>query len=111
MSKAGWIRLAVILVSLILLEGFCRAGVIPSFTVIPPSAMAQSLYRILASGKFAHDIAATLGNVSIAIAAAIPVVDVAFGAVRGGHQRRAIGVGLAAAPRSEPDGLSARRLV
>ena len=33
--------------------------------------MAQSLWKILASGRFAHDIAATLGNVAIAIVAAM----------------------------------------
>ena len=44
---------------------------IPNFTVIPPSAMAQSLWKILASGKFNADIAATLTNVGIAIAAAM----------------------------------------
>ena len=39
--------------------------------MIPPSAMARSLWKILASGKFAHDIAATLANVAVAIAAAM----------------------------------------
>jgi NitT/TauT family transport system permease protein len=61
-----------------LLEILCRLGVIPNFTVIPPSAMAQSLWNILASGKFSEDIAATLTNVGIAIAAAM-VVGVAVG--------------------------------
>jgi NitT/TauT family transport system permease protein len=61
-----------------LLEILCRLGVIPNFTVIPPSAMAQSLWHILASGKFSEDIAATLTNVGIAIAAAM-VVGVAVG--------------------------------
>jgi NitT/TauT family transport system permease protein len=51
-----------------LLEILCRAGVIPTFTVIPPSAMAQSLWKILGSGKFTPDIVATLTNVAIAIA-------------------------------------------
>ena len=40
--------------------------------------MAQSLWKILASGKFNHDIAATLVNVGIAIAAAM-IVGVAAG--------------------------------
>ena len=60
-----------------LLEVLCRTGVIPNFTVIPPSAMAQSLWKILASGKFNHDIAATLANVGIAIGAAM-IAGVAF---------------------------------
>jgi len=78
MSKAGWTRLALLLALLALLELLCRAGVIPSFTVIPPSAMAASLAKILASGEYARDIAVTLGNVGIAIAAAT-LAGVAFG--------------------------------
>ena len=61
-----------------LLELLCRLGVIPNFTVIPPSAMAQSLWKILASGKFTSDIVATLTNVGIAIAAAM-LAGVALG--------------------------------
>ena len=62
-----------------LLEILCRLGVIPNFTVIPPSAMAQSLWNILASGKFSEDIAATLTNVGIAIAAAMVVCKIVWG--------------------------------
>ena len=71
MSVAGWTRLGVVLGLVLLLEVLCRAGVIPSFTVIPPSAMAQSLWKVLASGKFTPDIIATLTNVGIAIAASM----------------------------------------
>jgi NitT/TauT family transport system permease protein len=60
-----------------LLELLCRTGVIPNFTVIPPSEMARSLWRILASGKFTPDIIATLTNVAIAIAASMAVGIVA----------------------------------
>ena len=78
MSRVGLARTAVIVGAVLLLEALCRLGIIPNFTVIPPSAMAQSLWKILASGKFAHDIAATLVNVGIAIAAAM-VAGVALG--------------------------------
>jgi NitT/TauT family transport system permease protein len=71
-------RTLLIVGAVALLEILCRLGVIPNFTVIPPSAMAQSLWNILASGKFSDDIAATLTNVGIAIAAAM-VVGVAAG--------------------------------
>jgi NitT/TauT family transport system permease protein len=64
-------RIVLIAGAVALLELLCRVGVIPNFTVIPPSAMAQSLWNILASGKFSEDIAATLTNVGIAIAAAM----------------------------------------
>jgi len=78
MSKAGLARLGLLLFLLLLLETLCRLGVIPAFTVIPPSAMAESLARILASGKFAQDIATTLTNVGIAIAAS-SIAGVVFG--------------------------------
>lgn len=73
MSAAGLTRLGVVIGAVALLEILCRTGVIPNFTVIPPSAMAQSLWNILASGKFAPDIRATLVNVGIAIVAAMAV--------------------------------------
>ena len=76
--KVLLVRTAVIVGAVALLEILCRAGVIPNFTVIPPSAMAQSLWKILASGKFGHDIATTLANVGIAIGAAM-LVGVALG--------------------------------
>jgi len=69
--KVALVRLVVIVGAVALLEILCRLGVIPNFTVIPPSAMAHSLWTILASGRFSHDIAATLANVGIAIAAAM----------------------------------------
>jgi NitT/TauT family transport system permease protein len=78
MSRVGFTRLLLILVFVGLLELLCRLGVISSFTLIPPSAMTQSLWKILASGKFGHDIAATLANVGIAIAASM-IAGVAFG--------------------------------
>jgi NitT/TauT family transport system permease protein len=73
MSRAGLIRAAVIVSLVGILEVLCRTGVIPSLTAIPPSAMVESLFRILASGKFSQDISVTLRNVSIAIAAAMLV--------------------------------------
>jgi NitT/TauT family transport system permease protein len=71
MSRAGLARTALIVAAVLLLEALCRLNIIPNFTVIPPSAMAHSLWNILASGRFAHDITATLVNVGIAIAAAM----------------------------------------
>ena len=73
MSKAGLIRLAVIAFLIGMLEVLCRTGIIPTITAIPPSAMAQALFKILASGKFNQDITVTLRNVSVAIAAAMLV--------------------------------------
>jgi len=67
MTRAGLARLVLLLLLVGTLEILCRTGVIPSFTVIAPSAMAQSLWKVLASGKFTPDIVATLTNVAIAI--------------------------------------------
>jgi NitT/TauT family transport system permease protein len=50
-----------------------RTGVIPRFTVIPPSEMAAALGGILGSGRFRVDIVVTLLNVSTAIAASMLV--------------------------------------
>jgi NitT/TauT family transport system permease protein len=71
MSLAGLLRLVVIVVAVGALELLCRTGVIPSLTVIPPSTMAEALFRILVSGKFSQDIAVTLRNVAVAITAAM----------------------------------------
>jgi NitT/TauT family transport system permease protein len=73
MSSPGLLRAVLILLAVGALEVLCRTGVIPSLTAIPPSAMVMSLVEILRSGRFAADIAATLRNVSISIAAAMLV--------------------------------------
>jgi NitT/TauT family transport system permease protein len=78
MTRVGFTRLFIILLAVGLLELLCRLGVIPSFTLIPPSAMAQSLWTILASGKFTPDIVTTLTNVGIAIATAM-IAGIALG--------------------------------
>jgi len=71
MRRATIIRTAVIALALGALEALCRAGVIANLTMIPPSAMASGLVALLASGRFNMDIAVTLRNVAIAIAAAM----------------------------------------
>ena len=78
--NASSVRILFLLGVVAALELLCRLGVIPNFTMIAPSAMAQSLWRILASGKFTPDITTTLTNVGIAIAAAM-LAGVAFGTV------------------------------
>jgi len=76
--NASVARIVLVVGAVAALELLCRTGVIPNFTMIPPSAMAQSLWKILASGKFTPDIVTTLTNVGIAIAAAM-IVGVAIG--------------------------------
>jgi NitT/TauT family transport system permease protein len=80
MSTPGLIRSAVVVLFVSIFEILCRTGVIPSITAIPPSAMVESLIKILASGKFSQDIGVTLRNVAAAIAAAM-LAGVAFATV------------------------------
>jgi NitT/TauT family transport system permease protein len=67
MSKVGWIRLAVIVIAVGLLELCCQTGMINRKVVIPPSEMADALVRLLISGQFNEQIARTFGIVLVAI--------------------------------------------
>ncbi len=73
MSAALRLRLVTVAGAILLLELLCRAGVIPNFTMIPPSEMAIGLYRLLASGTLVPDLKTTLSGVAIAVAASILV--------------------------------------
>jgi NitT/TauT family transport system permease protein len=72
MTRIGRIRLLVILTAVAALEIACRTDLIDRRVVIPPSEMATSLLRILASGAGNEDIVRTLGM--IAAASAISVI-------------------------------------
>ncbi len=67
MTRAGRLRLIVIVAAIAMLETACRTGLIPTITMIPPLLMVVALVDLLRSGKFATDIIATLSNVAIAI--------------------------------------------
>lgn len=71
--SAGRIRLLVVVGFVVALEAACRVGLIGRITMIPPSEMAQALWRLLASGRANADIAETLGNVAVAFVAAVVV--------------------------------------
>jgi NitT/TauT family transport system permease protein len=71
MSRVGWIRLAVIVVAVGLLELACRFGFIDHRVVIPPSEMAVALVRLLISGRANAEIALTFGIVVLAICIAV----------------------------------------
>ncbi|MEL3892911.1 ABC transporter permease [Ferrovibrio sp. MS7] len=73
MSRLGWIRLLLIAGLVGLLELACRLAWIKKATMIPPSEMAQNLWRLLRIGKLNNDIAATLGNVGIAFLLCVSV--------------------------------------
>jgi NitT/TauT family transport system permease protein len=71
MSRVGWIRLAVIAIAVGLLEICCRTGLIDHHVVIPPSEMADALFRLLMSGQVTHQIVLTFGIVLIAVAISV----------------------------------------
>jgi NitT/TauT family transport system permease protein len=71
MSKIGWLRFAVIVVAVGLLEAACRTGLIDYRVVIPPSEMASALAHLLATGQANDQIVRTFGIVVIAVAIAV----------------------------------------
>lgn len=67
MSRVALLRLVIIVGFVALVELLCRVGAIDRFTMIPPSEMAVSLWRLLGSGKVTADLAFTFGNMAAAI--------------------------------------------
>src|SRR6202045_3378486 len=74
MTRIATIRLIVIIAAIAALELACRTGLIDHRIVVPPSEMAATLIRILASGTITGDIARTLGMIAIAA-----LVSIVFG--------------------------------
>jgi ABC-type nitrate/sulfonate/bicarbonate transport system permease component len=70
-GRAGWLRLALVAVSVAALEIACRAGWVDPVAVIAPSRMVQGAWRLLASGQYTRDILLTLTNVGIACSLAV----------------------------------------
>ncbi len=71
MTRAGWLRLLVIAASVGALELACRTGLISHQTIVPPSEMASTLVRLLASGALNADIERTLGMIALVITLSI----------------------------------------
>ena len=78
MTRAGWIRLLVIVAMIGALELACRLNFVDHRVMIPPSEMATALVAMLASGQLNDDIVRTLGVIAIAVA-----LSVVFGFVLG----------------------------
>jgi NitT/TauT family transport system permease protein len=78
MKRVGWIRLAVIVAAVSLLEVCCQTGVINRKVVIPPSEMAVGLWQLLVSGQVNDQIIRTFAVVLAAV-----VISVAAGFVLG----------------------------
>jgi NitT/TauT family transport system permease protein len=71
MKRATWVRAVVVIGFVLLLEGLCRWGVIGRMTMIPPSEMADQLWKLLQSGRYNGDIVETLSNVAVAFVTAV----------------------------------------
>ncbi len=80
MKLATKLRVAVLMGAVGLVETLCQTGAIARFTMIPPSEMASSLWRLLYAGKLQTDMTRTLLAVCAALTAAI-VVGFVAGAV------------------------------
>ena len=73
MSGVGLIRLAVIVIAVGLLETLCRTGAIKASILIPPSAMAMSLWELLSTGQITDDMKRTFSNVATAFALSVVI--------------------------------------
>ena len=71
MTRAGWIRLALVATFIAALEVACRLRWIDPTAVIPPTRMVQGAWKLLASGEYLEDILLTLSNVAMAFAIAL----------------------------------------
>jgi NitT/TauT family transport system permease protein len=71
MRRVTWLRLGVIIVAVGGVEALCRTGVIDNFTMIPPSAMAVGLVRLLTQAEMIHHISQTLFNVAVTLVLAV----------------------------------------
>jgi NitT/TauT family transport system permease protein len=71
MGRVGWIRLAIIVAAVALLEVCCRTGLINHGVVIPPSEMADALVKLLIAGQFNGQIMRTFGIVIVAAAISV----------------------------------------
>lgn len=78
MTRAGWIRIAIVLGAIAALELVTQAGLVSRHTIIPPTAMAAALWGLIASGEIVPDITKTVSNVAAAF-----VLSVAGGFVLG----------------------------
>src|SRR5438552_12749555 len=71
MTRVGWIRLAVIALAVGALELACRTGLVDHRVMIPPSEMADALFRLLISGRVNDAMARTFGIVLAAVVLAV----------------------------------------
>jgi NitT/TauT family transport system permease protein len=91
MTRAAWVRLALVGVAVVLLELLCRVGAIDHLTMPPPSEILRDLVVLLASSRMNGAMLKTLLNVVTAFSTAT-VAGVCLGVAI--HGRRALRQGL-----------------
>ena len=74
MTRPGWIRLALIVGALALLEAACRFGFISKHAIIPPTVMVQGAWHALRSDETRGDLFLTLQTVALALVLSLVVV-------------------------------------
>src|SRR4051794_31012979 len=67
MTRAGWIRLLLVVGALALLDAACRYGLISRHAVIPPTAMFQGAWQAIGADETRADILLTLQNVALSL--------------------------------------------
>lgn len=67
MTRAGWIRLLLIVGALASLEAACRYGLVSRHAVIPPTLMFQGAWQAIGSEETRADIWLTLQNVTLSL--------------------------------------------
>jgi NitT/TauT family transport system permease protein len=77
-TRAGSLRIAIVLGAIAALELVTQAGLVSRHTIIPPTAMVAALWVLIGSGEIMPDITKTLSNVAAAF-----VLSVAGGFVLG----------------------------
>lgn len=80
MTRAGLIRLLLVVAALVLLEAACRLGFISKDAVIPPTVMFEGAWRALRSEETRGELFYTLHTVALALALSL-VAGAAIGAL------------------------------
>lgn len=71
MTKAGWIRVALIVLAVGALEAACRGGVVSAQAVVAPSVMVWGMVRAFGDGGVVGDVGQTFLTVGIAVGLAV----------------------------------------
>lgn len=71
MSRAAWLRIAIVAGAIAAIEAICRLGLVRPQTLVPPSQMAATLIEVLARGELNRDLARTFLCVIVAFVLAV----------------------------------------